>query len=140
MRGRGFWAVPLWTTWGLLGLAYAADPIVFALSCDGTVDVTGWSKPQPTERMGVVVNLEDKTVSFKGWAARINYVDAAHIQFGGKQLGQQIEGVDITITGYIDRVTGHMTASAMMTDPSLPTSSPTDTTFDMYCKPTNRVF
>ena len=139
MRGRGFWAVPLWTTWGLLGLAYAADPIVFALSCDGTVDVTGWSKPQPTERMGVVVNLEEQTVSFEGWVARIEYADATLIRFGGKQLGQQIKGMDITILGQIDRVTGHMAASTSMSDPNSKTSD-IDSTFDMYCKATNRVF
>jgi hypothetical protein len=112
------------------------DPKIVTLSCDGIVKLE--SKPEPTEKMGVVVNLEEKTVSFEGWVARIGYVDAALIQFGGKQLGQQIKGADITINGEIDRVTGRMTASTTIS--YSPTTPDTNGTFDMNCKATNRVF
>jgi hypothetical protein len=119
--------------------ARAAEPKLVALSCDGSITGTVFSKPKPTEKMGVVVNLEEQTVSFEGWVARIEYADATLIRFGGKQLGQQIKGMDITILGQIDRVTGHMAASTSMSDPNSKTSD-IDSTFDMYCKATNRVF
>jgi hypothetical protein len=117
------------------------EPKVITLSCDGTVNQTGRSKPEPTEKMGVVVNLGEQTVSFEGWVARIEYVDAALIEFGGKQLGQQVKGMEATISGEIDRVTGRMTASTTISDPDLThSSSDINATFNMHCKATNRVF
>jgi hypothetical protein len=37
--------------------------------------------------MGLVVNLDERTVSFMGWVAPINLLDAASIQFGGGEIG-----------------------------------------------------
>jgi len=71
--------------------------------------------------MGVVVNLDEQTVSFQGNIARIIIVDAAHIDFGGEQVEgplAQLErstGHRQNITSMIDRLTGHMHASSANT-------------------------
>jgi hypothetical protein len=62
-------------------------------------------------KVGVIVNLNEGTVSFLGYVAHINSADAAYVQFGGKGIGVQFEGAKINIMGEIDRVTGRMEAT-----------------------------
>jgi hypothetical protein len=85
------------------------------------------------QNMGVVMDLSARTVSFMGYVAGIYDVDAATINFGGKQISDY--GSSITIGGSIDRVTGHMIAETRMTDPNhfAPTFD-----YDVFCKATNR--
>ena len=119
--------------------ARAADPTVITLSCDGTVTDTS-STPipvdrehKPIEKMGVVANLNERTVSFQGFVAPISSVDAASINFNGER-----------INGILDRITGHMIADAM----TLPTTDTRDRDhfddtwdhYDVLCKATSRVF
>jgi hypothetical protein len=133
--------------------ARAAEPKVITLSCDGTFTDTTYrdANPEPMKNMGVVVNLDARTVSFMGYVARIKDVDEANISFGGSQIGEHKEDYRISITGDIDRVTGHMIATTTTSDPTPTTRRgdddlekflPAGTIFhyDVLCKVTNRLF
>jgi hypothetical protein len=65
--------------------AQAAETTVITLTCDGkkTDAKASDAKPEPVEKLGLVVNLGERTVSgFAGIVARIAKVDAAQISFG----------------------------------------------------------
>ena len=121
---------------------------VITLSCDGTLTYTHItdSKPYPgtaeqLQKVGVVVNLDERTVSFLGYVARISDVDAANINFGGKQIGRVDEGVKIGIMGEMDRVTGQMDAMTTTETPTtLPGYNALQSHYELSCKATNRVF
>lgn len=126
----------------------AAEPTLITLSCDGTLTYTHItdSKPYPggseqVQKLGVVVNPDERTVSFVGYVSRISDADAANINFGGKQIGRVDEGVKISIMGEIDRVTGRMDA---MTTTEIPTTLPgynaLQSHYELSCKAANRVF
>jgi hypothetical protein len=88
-----------------------AEPSVITLSCDGNLTNTraGNAKPQPINKLNMVVNFADKTVSFSGHSAGIDKADVAHISFSGENNA---------VHGEIDRVTGATwvtTASATVT-------------------------
>jgi hypothetical protein len=98
--------------------------------------------------MGVVANLNERTVSFMGFIAPISGVNAASININGEQVGPvgkivNEAGNTIRIDGILDRVTGHMAAD-ITTYPTLKLSDPnavfTSDHYDMLCKATNRVF
>jgi hypothetical protein len=64
---------------------------VITLSCDGELTyshITASKRyPGGTEQLpkvGVIVNLNEGTVSFLGYVAHINSADAAYVQFGVK--------------------------------------------------------
>jgi hypothetical protein len=133
--------------------ARAAGPTVITLSCNGTsTDKSSTSlpteEPKPIQKMGVVANLHERTVSFMGFIAPIVLVDASVISFNGEQLGAaaQIAGKDgLTqrIDGILDRVTGHMVADVWTykkgADDSASLVSDANQ-YDVLCKATNRVF
>ena len=81
-------------------------------------------QPKPIEKMGVVANLNERTVSFMSWVAPINTVDAASIQFHGEQAGPGAQiaakaGYTQRIDGILDRVTviaGVLSLSTVWTD------------------------
>jgi len=86
-------------------------------------------QPNPKEKMGVVWNLTERTVSFQGFVVPISSVDAASINFNGEQIGPvaQIankEGYTNRIDGILDSLAGHMAADTMtsgtkrLSDPS----------------------
>lgn len=81
--------------------------MAITLSCDGTTKAYLKSEESinPVTKMGVVVNLAERTVSFDGHVAHIDHVDAAVIYFGGSNVTEA--------TGYIDGKTGVMTATNM---------------------------
>jgi hypothetical protein len=136
--------------------ASAENVRVITLSCDGTItDKTNRPaplvdhQPKPVEKMGVVVNLDEQTVSFQGYIARIIIADAANVNFGGEQVDGPLAQLDRStghrqnITGVLDRVTGHMLATTTLN----PTKQPYDPNavvvsdeYDVVCKATNRVF
>jgi hypothetical protein len=134
--------------------ARAADPMVITLSCDGTVTDTSSTslpidrQPKPVEKMGVVANLNERSVSFMNFVAPIASVDAASISFNGEGSGQAAQigsnaGYTTRIDGLLDRVTGHMGADIMIYGKkqlSDPNSILTREHFDVLCKATNRVF
>ena len=67
-----------------LSSAQAEEPIVTTLSCDGTtkVYVNREENINPVTKMGVVVNLTERTVLFDGRVAHIDHVDAGTIFLG----------------------------------------------------------
>jgi hypothetical protein len=91
-----------------LSSAQAEEPTVISLSCDGTTKVyvkREESNINPVTKMGVVVNLVERTVSFDGHVAHIDHVEAAVIYFGGDSVKDA--------AGYIDGKTGSMMATNM---------------------------
>ena len=125
--------------------AQADEPKVITLSCNGTLTPkygTRSADPKPLQKAGVVVNLDEQSVSFEGFVTHINDVDAANINFSGKQFGGPSYGVSIDVIGSIDRVTGDMVAVWTVTsDPPKWPINPIDTShYDLLCKVTNRVF
>ena len=118
--------------------AQAAETKEITMSCDGTVTdpLLTNDKPKPVEKIGVVVNLDERTVSFMGYVARINAIDAANISFGGKQPEPNSDFI-ATISGDIDRVTGSVEATIKPTDPSL---SYFRTHYSLLCRLNNRLF
>jgi hypothetical protein len=65
--------------------ANAAEATVITLSCDGTAQAAGGGKPEPIKKMGLVVNLTERTVSsFSGILAHIDSVDATNVLFSGE--------------------------------------------------------
>jgi hypothetical protein len=69
--------------------AQADEPKVITLSCNGTLTPkygTRSADPKPLQKVGVVVNLDEQSVSFEGFVTHINDVDAANINFSGKAV------------------------------------------------------
>jgi hypothetical protein len=93
-----------------------------ALSCDGTITDESIptpleSTPKPIEGMGVVVNFNERTVTFMDYITSIDSTDAAAILFGREQVGPMAQvarknGFETQIFGRIDRVSGYMDATA----------------------------
>ena len=67
-----------------LSSAEAEEPTAITLSCDGTTKVYVKSDESinPVTKMGVVVNLTERTVLFDGRVAHIDHVDAGTIFLG----------------------------------------------------------
>jgi hypothetical protein len=131
------------TTMALLGTllvgryAQAAESPVITLSCDGTITDTRASdaKPESINKMGLVVNLAEHTVSFAGYVVRIDNVDAANISFDGEstsQLGESGPKMSFYVMGAVDRVTGAAQATTM--------SKFSTFSYDLLCKPAARLF
>jgi hypothetical protein len=123
------------------GHARAADPTVITLSCDGTLTATyGANKPknmEESQKISVLVNLDDQNVFFLGHVVPIYDVDQTSINFGGRQM------VDygFSIRGHIDRASGRMEVTMVTLDPTKP-DDPNIVTlrYDVGCKATNREF
>jgi len=95
---------------------------VITLSCDGTLTRTyGANKPadpEPLQKTGAVVNLDEQTVFFLGYVVPIESVDEASINFGARQMVDY--GFIIGITGHIDRASGRMGVTTVTLDPTKP--------------------
>ena len=121
----------------LISHTRADEPKLITLSCEGTLTPTyGANKPeapQPLQKTGVVINLDEQTVFFLGYVAPIYDVDEASINFGGRQVVDY--GFSITIRGNIDRVTGRMDATTALSDPTKHPDPNTATVhYDVVCK------
>jgi len=113
------------------------EPKVITLSCDGTLTPPyGANKPevpQPLQKAGVIVNLDEQTVFFFGYVIPIDDVDEASINFGGRQIVDY--GFSVAIRGNIDRVSGRMDATTVLSDPTKQPDPNTATIhYDMICK------
>jgi hypothetical protein len=125
----------------LMGHARADESKVIILSCEGTLIPTyGADKPadpRPLQKTSVVVNLDEQTVFFLGYVAPIEDVDEASINFGGRLIVDY--GFSIAIRGNIDRVTGRMDATTVLSDPTKQPDPNTATIhYDVVC--TNGMF
>jgi hypothetical protein len=101
--------------------AQASEPTVITLSCDGTVKTNvgnNEGQRKAINKVDVVVDLAEQTVSFAGYVAHIENVDAAAVFFGG--------GEDHA-TGDIDRASGVMSATAVKGNLA--------TSYELFCKP-----
>jgi hypothetical protein len=112
------------------GQRAAAEPKVITLSCDGTVHDT---KDEPLQKMGVVVNLDERTVSFGGYVVPSVNVDAAYITF---DYNKKQSGFESQISGDVDRVTGDMHAQAITFNDEKLLSG---TNYLVHCETTRRV-
>jgi hypothetical protein len=117
--------------------ARADEPKVITLSCEGMLTPTyGANKPeapQPLQKSGVVVNLDEQTVFFLGYVVPIESVDEASINFGGRQVVDY--GFSIAISGNIDRITGRLDATTALSDPTKEPNPNTATIYyDVVCK------
>jgi len=123
--------------------AQATEATVITLSCDGTSQLMGASTntPEPANKVGLVVNLADNTVTGFGVVACIDRTDAASISFSGEGP-LSLHGArfgTISLTGEMDRVTGAvsvLTGTSSLRDNKVMSSY----TYDLVCKVTNRLF
>jgi hypothetical protein len=135
MRHRAMLLQAMLTTSILLAWpdAQAAETLVLSLLCDGTMTMTD-AQPEPVNKMGLVVNLADRTVTFRGYVAQIESVDDADISFRGEKqltIGNVQTGA-IIVTGHIHRVTNAVSATTR--------TSATAFTYDLLCKPVSSLF
>lgn len=119
--------------------AQGAETTVVTLSCDGTITNARASeaKPEPINKMGLVVNLVERTVSgFADIVAHVDKIDTDDISFSstGNLVAPGRRGSigSITVMGEIDGVTGAVSAKTFTTT--------TVSTYDLLCKPANRLF
>jgi hypothetical protein len=128
--------------------AAATDPEEVTLSCDGTVTDTSSPsipadrEPKRVEKMGVVANLNERTVSFMGFVVSIATADASTINFGGEDVGARGQdlikkGYTTRIDGYLNRATGDMMADTRTYHTEKP-SDVIDKHYDVTCKTPNR--
>jgi hypothetical protein len=124
--------------------AEAAEPKVITLSCNGTLTETMFGQEQPPEQMdnvGVVVNLDERTVSFLGSVVHIHNVDAAYMNFSETEHDELF---DVFTMGEIDRVTGYFeaTRNTLMKSSTKESGYSSEETahYKMLCKATSRVF
>jgi hypothetical protein len=113
------------------------EPKLITLSCDGTLTPTyGANKPEAPQRLqktSVIVNLDEQTVFFLGYVAPIYDVDEATINFGGRQIVDY--GFSVATRGNIDRVTGRMDVTTVLSDPTKQPDPNTATIhYDVVCK------
>ena len=92
--------------------ALADDSTAITLSCDGTTTSLPSEKEDPVSKVGVVVNLVQRAVTFSGYTVPITKMDAASIGFGGdlKRLNYDIT-LNTSVEGRVDRVTGSFSAT-----------------------------
>jgi len=120
--------------------AQAADKVL-TLACQGTA-TTNDANPEPIFG-GIIVNFADHTVHGLGYPdllgtppLNITYMNEANVHFGHYSGNQTTE---ISIIGGIDRVTGDMDATSMVTNAKT-REVLTRTTYSLKCKPTQRMF
>ncbi len=122
---------------------------VITLSCDGTLTYTMIRDsrslpemsppPEQIKKVDVVVNLDERMVSFLSYRARIGDVDAVHINFG-ERLIRHYEEFGVNFWGEIDSVTGRFdaTAATLRSSTTLPDYNTLEAHYEMLCKKTNR--
>jgi hypothetical protein len=85
------------------------------------------------------VNLDEQTVFFLGYVVPIDEVDEVSINFGGMQTVDY--GFSIAVRGNIDRVTGRMDATTVLSDPTKQPDPNTATIhYDVVCKASSGIF
>jgi len=151
-RDRGMF---LWTGWGsaMLGLcprdialavmlvglptAQAADTTL-TLACQGTT-TAGTEEPEPVS-MGIIVNFTKRTVqgfndpSIVDYPVRITAWNDVTVDFGSEVLNSTW-----STSGSIDRVTGDVEATLIVTDPKT-SKTISSTVYALKCRPAQRMF
>ena len=132
--------------------AAEAQPMTLTLACKGTTTFTatglGDAKLEPIS-MGIIVNFTARTVQGFGSPGLMDYpvkITAANdvtIAFGGQHQDawgptQEVLSVS-SISGSIDRVTGDVEATSMVSDPKSGKSI-AQTAYALQCRPAQRTF
>jgi hypothetical protein len=123
----------LWVTW-----ANAQQTIT--LSCDGVSKLMATSagdlKPDPINRLGIIVNFTDRTVRFSDYVIPISGVTGNVISFVARQapLLRGLKLKPFTVEGAIDRVTGDTTISWWHEDIG------SNASWGLTCRPAKRPF
>ena len=115
--------------------AQAAGTTAITLACDGKVtDLKATdAKPDPVNKLGVVVNFAEHNVSFAGYVVPITSVDAANVSFEGEVKSQSLRmTISTSVMGTVDRVTGVFDATTLTTMASF--------RWELNCKPATRLF
>ena len=83
------------------------------------------------------MNLAEQTMFFLGYVVPIESVGEASIKFGGMQTVDY--GFSVAIRGNIDRATGRMDATLVMSDPTQQPSDPDVAAihYEVVCKPSS---
>jgi len=121
----------------LIAHARADEPTVITWSCEGMLTpIYGANKPeapQLLQKTSVIVNLDEQIVFFMGYLVPIETVDEASINFGGMQVVDY--GFNVAIRGHVDRLTGRMDATTVLSDPTKEPDPNTATVhYDVVCK------
>jgi hypothetical protein len=90
-----------------------AEAAILTLSCDGTVTNMMWNsdnRPEPITKMGLLVNLPERTVTGFAYPARIDNSGAVYVEFSGKNGNWSVHGT-------IDRSTGSVEATTTSLHP-----------------------
>jgi hypothetical protein len=124
------------TVLGLLLIAssvQAAEPTVIYLSCDGTRR-QDTEEPDLVDKMGLIVNLGEHTVSTSDVLAHIDMALPDRVEFSSEDIGRVLV---VTTTGFIDHVTGktRITYTTKFDNEYVGT-----TVYDLVCKVSNRLF
>jgi hypothetical protein len=111
----------------------AADPTIITLSCDGTTTSLPAEKQDPVAKVGVVVNLAQRDISFAGYTIPITKMDTTTIGFEGdlKRMDFNL-ALNTSVAGHVDRVTGAFNATIF--------KGLTWTDWKLSCKPVAPLF
>jgi hypothetical protein len=116
------------------------QPSTITLSCDGTSKLTATAaadlKPDPITKLGIIVNLVDRTVTLMDYITPITGITATIVSFSGRQ-GPVVSGVKLkpfTINGSIDRVTGYTTVEWWHENVG------DNSSWELTCRPATRLF
>jgi hypothetical protein len=115
--------------------AQAAESTTIMLACDGKVTnlKTPDAKPDPVNKLGVVVNFAEHNVSFAGYVVPITSADAANVSFEGEVQSRSLGiTLSVSVSGTVDRVTGAFDATTLTTVTAMQ--------WELYCKPATRLF
>ncbi|WP_314948853.1 hypothetical protein [Bradyrhizobium cosmicum] len=110
------------------------------LACNGTAKLTATAaadmKPDTVTNLGIIVDIAGRTVTVMDYVTPIRGITATNVSFSGQQSGV-ISGVSLkpfTISGSIDRVTGHTTIDWSYSNVG------DNSAWELTCRPATRLF
>src|SRR5262249_17731542 len=124
----------------VVSTADAQQPATLTFACKGTTTSAG---EQSLFRMSIILNFANRTVQGFGSPdlieipVRITGVNDVLVTFGGSQ--KLFENSESSIGGSIDRVTGDLEATQILSDPKTGRTVST-TSYELHCRPAQRMF
>jgi hypothetical protein len=122
-----------------MATAHGQQPTSITLSCSGTsklMTAAADAKPDPVANAGMIVDFQERTVTFASYCVPIERADSTMVLFHGK-LAMSYTGAKpkpVTVNGSVDRVTG----AANMT--FLYEQVGSEAVWDLGCRPASRLF
>ena len=115
------------------------QPTSITLSCNGTsklMTASDDAKPDPVTNVGMIVNFQERTVTFNSYRIPIERADSTMVLFHGEQAmsyaGTKLKPV--TVDGSVDRVTGAASVEFMHE------RAGDNSTWELVCKPAKQLF